>query len=182
MTASLVLRVLGWIEVVANGWGMNFWPVHWFCSISDSLTHFSMTVKEAQYENHIGKKPIQCWQHLCPIDVFSGGLRKMKKKLSRFITSIPAMKCVCGDNRHQITKIRVFVVIKYTQNLMIDLKRKLRMKETLAFFPLFNRIWNALTDNYGNIMPVDWSQSRTRSLHLPTLNLDEKSVSTLCPT
>ncbi|XP_031432036.1 fasciculation and elongation protein zeta-2 isoform X2 [Clupea harengus] len=38
-----------------------------------------------------------------------------------------------------------------------------------------DEIWNALTDNYGNIMPVDWSQSRTRSLHLPTLNLDEKS-------
>ncbi|XP_063055790.1 fasciculation and elongation protein zeta-2-like isoform X2 [Engraulis encrasicolus] len=39
-----------------------------------------------------------------------------------------------------------------------------------------DEIWNALTDSYGNIMPVDWTQSRTRSLHLPTLNLDEKSV------
>ncbi|XP_048117652.1 fasciculation and elongation protein zeta-2 isoform X1 [Alosa alosa] len=38
-----------------------------------------------------------------------------------------------------------------------------------------DEIWNALTDNYGNIMPVDWTQSRTRSLHLPTLNLDEES-------
>ncbi|KAL2084862.1 hypothetical protein ACEWY4_020380 [Coilia grayii] len=38
-----------------------------------------------------------------------------------------------------------------------------------------DEIWNALTDSYGNIMPVDWTQCRTRSLHLPTLNLDDKS-------
>ncbi|KFV57781.1 Fasciculation and elongation protein zeta-2, partial [Tyto alba] len=35
-------------------------------------------------------------------------------------------------------------------------------------------IWNALTDNYGNVMPVDWKSSHTRALHLPTLNLSEK--------
>nr|XP_055042906.1 fasciculation and elongation protein zeta-2 isoform X1 [Misgurnus anguillicaudatus] len=34
-----------------------------------------------------------------------------------------------------------------------------------------DEIWNALTKNYGNVMPVDWKTSRTRSLHLPTLNL-----------
>ncbi|XP_010212721.1 PREDICTED: fasciculation and elongation protein zeta-2 [Tinamus guttatus] len=38
------------------------------------------------------------------------------------------------------------------------------------------RIWNALTDNYGNVMPVDWKSSHTRALHLPTLNLSEKGV------
>uniref|UniRef100_A0A8C9R1E7 Fasciculation and elongation protein zeta 2b n=1 Tax=Scleropages formosus TaxID=113540 RepID=A0A8C9R1E7_SCLFO len=37
-----------------------------------------------------------------------------------------------------------------------------------------DEIWNALTDNYGNVMPVDWKTSHTRSLHLPTLNLMEK--------
>ncbi|NXA32724.1 FEZ2 protein, partial [Eudromia elegans] len=37
-------------------------------------------------------------------------------------------------------------------------------------------IWNALTDNYGNVMPVDWKSSHTRALHLPTLNLAEKGV------
>ncbi|XP_077200077.1 fasciculation and elongation protein zeta-2 isoform X3 [Paroedura picta] len=39
-----------------------------------------------------------------------------------------------------------------------------------------DEIWNALTDNYGNVMPVDWKSSHTRSLHLPTLNLSEKGV------
>ncbi|XP_047429665.1 fasciculation and elongation protein zeta-2 isoform X4 [Mugil cephalus] len=34
-----------------------------------------------------------------------------------------------------------------------------------------DEVWNALTDNYGNVMPVDWKTSHTRSLHLPTLNL-----------
>ncbi|EPQ20165.1 Fasciculation and elongation protein zeta-2 [Myotis brandtii] len=39
------------------------------------------------------------------------------------------------------------------------------------------RIWNALTDNYGNVMPVDWKSSHTRTLHLLTLNLSEKEIS-----
>ncbi|XP_051908601.1 fasciculation and elongation protein zeta-2 isoform X2 [Hippocampus zosterae] len=37
-----------------------------------------------------------------------------------------------------------------------------------------DEVWNALTDNYGNVMPVDWKTSRTRLLHLPTLNLNER--------
>ncbi|XP_046704101.1 fasciculation and elongation protein zeta-2-like isoform X2 [Silurus meridionalis] len=37
-----------------------------------------------------------------------------------------------------------------------------------------DEIWNALIDNYGQVMPVDWSQSRTRSLHLPVLNVEDK--------
>ncbi|ELW63953.1 Fasciculation and elongation protein zeta-2 [Tupaia chinensis] len=37
-----------------------------------------------------------------------------------------------------------------------------------------DEIWNALTDNYGNVMPVDWKSSHTRTLHLLTLNLSEK--------
>ncbi|EAX00422.1 fasciculation and elongation protein zeta-2 isoform 2 [Homo sapiens] len=40
-----------------------------------------------------------------------------------------------------------------------------------------DEIWNALTDNYGNVMPVDWKSSHTRTLHLLTLNLSEKGVS-----
>ncbi|XP_073413627.1 fasciculation and elongation protein zeta-2 isoform X2 [Dendrobates tinctorius] len=39
-----------------------------------------------------------------------------------------------------------------------------------------DEIWNALTDNYGNVMAVDWKTSHTRALHLPTLNLLEKTV------
>ncbi|XP_070843104.1 fasciculation and elongation protein zeta-2 isoform X3 [Chaetodon trifascialis] len=36
-----------------------------------------------------------------------------------------------------------------------------------------DEVWNALTDNYGNVMAVDWKTSHTRTLHLPTLNLTE---------
>uniref|UniRef100_A0A8C3XKU3 Fasciculation and elongation protein zeta 2 n=1 Tax=Chelydra serpentina TaxID=8475 RepID=A0A8C3XKU3_CHESE len=43
-----------------------------------------------------------------------------------------------------------------------------------------DEIWNALTDNYGNVMPVDWKSSHTRALHMPTLNLSEKGVSSDC--
>ncbi|XP_037100119.1 fasciculation and elongation protein zeta-2-like isoform X1 [Syngnathus acus] len=35
-------------------------------------------------------------------------------------------------------------------------------------------MWNTLTDNYGNVMPVDWKTSHTRSLHLPALNLNQR--------
>ncbi|KAM3614786.1 uncharacterized protein V6R79_019001 [Siganus canaliculatus] len=35
-------------------------------------------------------------------------------------------------------------------------------------------IWKALTTNYGNVMPVDWKQSRTCALHMPTFNLEKK--------
>uniref|UniRef100_A0A3Q4I1F4 Fasciculation and elongation protein zeta 2b n=1 Tax=Neolamprologus brichardi TaxID=32507 RepID=A0A3Q4I1F4_NEOBR len=39
-----------------------------------------------------------------------------------------------------------------------------------------DEVWNALTDNYGNVMPVDWKTSHTRSLHLPSLNLTEHEL------
>ncbi|XP_067901459.1 fasciculation and elongation protein zeta-2 [Heterodontus francisci] len=39
-----------------------------------------------------------------------------------------------------------------------------------------DEIWNALTDNYGNVMAVDWKTSHTRALHLPTLSLSEKAL------
>ncbi|KAG7331842.1 hypothetical protein KOW79_005811 [Hemibagrus wyckioides] len=38
-----------------------------------------------------------------------------------------------------------------------------------------DEIWNALTDNYGNVMPVNWKTSHTRSLHLPSLNLVQQA-------
>ncbi|XP_067366479.1 fasciculation and elongation protein zeta-2 isoform X3 [Channa argus] len=37
-----------------------------------------------------------------------------------------------------------------------------------------DEIWKALTNNYGRVMPLDWQQSRTLSLHLPTFSLEEK--------
>ncbi|XP_035862587.1 fasciculation and elongation protein zeta-2 isoform X1 [Sander lucioperca] len=37
-----------------------------------------------------------------------------------------------------------------------------------------DEIWKVLTSNYGRVMPVDWKQSRTCSLHSPTFNLEEK--------
>ncbi|XP_016399624.1 fasciculation and elongation protein zeta-2-like [Sinocyclocheilus rhinocerous] len=37
-----------------------------------------------------------------------------------------------------------------------------------------DEIWKALTDNYGSVMPVDWSQSRVRSLHLSTLSIEDR--------
>ena len=49
----------------------------------------------------------------------------------------------------------------------------------VLFFVLLNlpfRMWWTLTGNYGNILPIDWSKSMTRRLHLPTLQLHERPV------
>uniref|UniRef100_A0A3Q2CIT0 Fasciculation and elongation protein zeta 2b n=1 Tax=Cyprinodon variegatus TaxID=28743 RepID=A0A3Q2CIT0_CYPVA len=37
-----------------------------------------------------------------------------------------------------------------------------------------DEVWNSLTNNFGNVMPVDWKTSYTRSLHLPALKLTER--------
>jgi hypothetical protein len=37
-------------------------------------------------------------------------------------------------------------------------------------------MWWTLTGNYGNILPIDWSKSMTRRLHLPTLQLHDRQV------
>lgn len=50
-----------------------------------------------------------------------------------------------------------------------------------VFFTLSSRVWNALTNNYGNVMPVDWKTSYTRSLHLPALKLTEHEVPQTTP-
>uniref|UniRef100_A0A3P9P7K6 Fasciculation and elongation protein zeta 2b n=1 Tax=Poecilia reticulata TaxID=8081 RepID=A0A3P9P7K6_POERE len=39
-----------------------------------------------------------------------------------------------------------------------------------------DEVWNSLTNNYGNVMPVDWKTSYTRSLHLPALKLKDQEV------
>ncbi|XP_034513183.1 fasciculation and elongation protein zeta-2 [Ailuropoda melanoleuca] len=64
-------------------------------------------------------------------------------------------------------------------SLCLQLRVGTRAAEQISLIVVFFflRIWNALTDNYGNVMPVDWKSSHTRTLHLLTLNLSEKGVS-----
>ncbi|XP_067636165.1 fasciculation and elongation protein zeta-2 [Eurosta solidaginis] len=35
------------------------------------------------------------------------------------------------------------------------------------------QMWWTITGNFGNILPIDWSKSFTRQMHMPTLNLGE---------
>lgn len=44
------------------------------------------------------------------------------------------------------------------------------------FLLIIFRMWWTLTGNYGNILPIDWSKSMTRRLHLPTLQLCDRQV------
>ncbi|XP_068628244.1 fasciculation and elongation protein zeta-2 [Battus philenor] len=41
------------------------------------------------------------------------------------------------------------------------------------------QMWWTITGNFGNILPIDWTKSFSRKMHIPTLNLsDKKSVMT----
>jgi hypothetical protein len=33
-------------------------------------------------------------------------------------------------------------------------------------------MWMTITGNYGNILPIDWSKSVAKSMHLPALNIN----------
>lgn len=35
------------------------------------------------------------------------------------------------------------------------------------------QMWWTITGNFGNILPIDWSKSYTRQMHMPTLNLTQ---------
>jgi len=47
----------------------------------------------------------------------------------------------------------------------------------VSYFPLvYCRTWWTITGHYGNILPIDWSQSYARKLHEKALNLGERKV------
>lgn len=41
-----------------------------------------------------------------------------------------------------------------------------------------NRMWWTITGNFGNILPIDWSKSYARQMHMPTLKLGQRKAST----
>ncbi|XP_004523622.1 fasciculation and elongation protein zeta-2 isoform X1 [Ceratitis capitata] len=38
------------------------------------------------------------------------------------------------------------------------------------------QMWWTITGNFGNILPIDWSKSFTRQMHMPTLNLGQNKL------
>ncbi|XP_047520898.1 fasciculation and elongation protein zeta-2 [Pieris napi] len=42
------------------------------------------------------------------------------------------------------------------------------------------QMWWTITGNFGNILPIDWTKSFSRKMHIPTLNLSDKK-STMTP-
>lgn len=39
-------------------------------------------------------------------------------------------------------------------------------------------MWWTITGNFGNILPIDWSKSHARRLHMPTLQLGQRLAET----
>lgn len=46
------------------------------------------------------------------------------------------------------------------------------------FFFLHFRMWWTITGNFGNILPIDWSKSYARQMHMPALKLNQPSPGT----
>jgi hypothetical protein len=40
-------------------------------------------------------------------------------------------------------------------------------------------MWWTITGNFGNILPIDWSKSYARQMHVPALNLGERPLQAL---
>lgn len=40
------------------------------------------------------------------------------------------------------------------------------------------RMWWTITGTFGNILPIDWSKSYARKMHMPALNLNEAPAPT----
>lgn len=45
----------------------------------------------------------------------------------------------------------------------------------LLYFQLRYRMWWTITGNFGNILPIDWSKTYARQMHVPTLKLASSS-------
>ena len=43
---------------------------------------------------------------------------------------------------------------------------------------LLRRMWWTITGNFGNILPIDWSKSYARQMHVPALKLGERPAET----
>lgn len=39
-------------------------------------------------------------------------------------------------------------------------------------------MWWTITGNFGNILPIDWSKSYARQMHMPALQLDQRPTET----
>lgn len=65
----------------------------------------------------------------------------------------------------------------YNDKIISDLKSEGRFRLKAHCVSSLFRVWKALTSNYGHVMPVDWKQSRSCSLNIPTFNPEEKRVS-----
>lgn len=50
-------------------------------------------------------------------------------------------------------------------------------KKRFSIFSSFYRMWWTITGTFGNILPIDWSKSYARKMHMPALNLNEAPVS-----
>lgn len=67
---------------------------------------------------------------------------------------------------------------EYTR-IVISFNLKCRKGHGLMYYFICFRMWWTITGNFGNILPIDWSKSYSRKVHMPALNLKQPRVSPL---
>lgn len=62
----------------------------------------------------------------------------------------------------------------FTYYLCSDIMPPCLITSNISLFFLC-RMWWTITGNFGNILPIDWSKSYARKLHMPALNLQDST-------
>ncbi|XP_051577557.1 fasciculation and elongation protein zeta-2-like isoform X2 [Myxocyprinus asiaticus] len=126
------------------------------------------------------QKDDNVWQDLNQFQVVTGQELHLKAEemsllldgLSDMASAFEMSSYTCTEDmlNHFDEKLQLCFQNLQTKPSTVDPMKTINEDTTLKC----DEIWNALTENYGNVMPVDWNQSRVRSLHLSTLSLEDR--------
>ncbi|XP_033636681.1 fasciculation and elongation protein zeta-2-like isoform X2 [Asterias rubens] len=86
---------------------------------------------------------------------------------------------ICPDNFNERTMSIEDLVNNFDDKLAVCFRNYNLNTERIAPVKILTqeevmkncKIWKKVTDNMGQVMPLDWKNSHTRKLHMPTLNL-----------
>ncbi|XP_022099398.1 fasciculation and elongation protein zeta-2-like isoform X2 [Acanthaster planci] len=89
---------------------------------------------------------------------------------------------ICPDNFNERTMSIEDLVNNFDDKLAVCFRNYNLNTERIAPVKILTqeevmkncKIWKKVTDNMGQVMPLDWKNSHTRKLHMPTLNLCTK--------
>ncbi|XP_061718396.1 fasciculation and elongation protein zeta-2 isoform X1 [Cydia pomonella] len=126
----------------------------------NNIKNLSEIIKMKTDSNKIndndGPKPVKCKDNMQNgegdnfTETFSGSLEDLVNTFDEKIT-----KCF-GNYEESVEKLAP-VQVRSQEEIMNECQ-----------------MWWTITGNFGNILPIDWTKSFSRKMHIPTLNLSDK--------